>query len=792
MLKRRIFTSLGVLAAAAVGSVPIAIPDAIAQEKAASSLEEIVVTARKREENLLEVPLSLTALTASDIELKGLTQFKDVIDFTPGFFFAEHSVGRGDRSNLILVVRGMHISQENDHQQAATVFVDGVPMLGSVIAGLEDAERIEIVRGPQSAYFGRSTFAGAVNFVTKTPGNEFAGKVVAEAAKFGTTNVGLQIEGPIIDNTLSYRLAGSQYQTDGQWPLGNDPTITLGARKTVSVAGTLYYAPNDSFTAKLRLHGWRDDDGPGAAFGYGIGNGESYFNCNLPNSTLAPRNGANNWICGEAPFPRGSEIQGDFVLTPDKRNLLNGIPTPGLNLDSIFVPPFLDGFGFERRAEQASLIIDYDFANGITLSSSTAYHSNEWLALDDLDRRATAQLGAAVDTALLNSRDLEDFSQEFRLTSPQDQRLRWLLGISHFDFEGIRTSGFRVLGLVLSFSFGNTFDIQTTGIFGAIEYDITDQLTLSVEARHQEDDLTEARTTGAETVSGTFSSFTPRVILDWNVAENLTVYGSYGEGTRPGAFNVNLLGQDQSVLDQLAAIGLGLEVPEEELKSVELGIKGSILDGRGWIQAAIYQADWDAQNIAGTTVTLPDGSTDFIAGSVIGGQIDLSGIEFEGAFAVTENFLLEATASFNDSEIDVNTSCADCGVLLGSSDISGMGKQLQRNPDTQGSLSGTLTGELNSDYDWFARLDYIHTGSRWATDANVTETGASDRFNLRVGIENENLRLELYGKNLSDDLTFTNYQFLIDFANINPAANRVLTGGLPDRRTWGIRASYSF
>ena len=104
----------------------------IAQE-GASLVEEIVVTARKREENILDVPLAITALSASDIEDKGITEFKDIIAFTPGFHFAEHSVGRADRSNRILVIRGMHISQENDHQQAATVFVDGAPMHGSVL-----------------------------------------------------------------------------------------------------------------------------------------------------------------------------------------------------------------------------------------------------------------------------------------------------------------------------------------------------------------------------------------------------------------------------------------------------------------------------------------------------------------------------------------------------------------------------------------------------------------------------------------------------------------------------------
>ena len=444
----------------------------------------------------------------------------------------------------------------------------------------------------------------------------------------------------------------------------------------------------------------------------------------------------------------------------------------------------------ERRAEQYSLVLEYEFENGISVSSSTAYHSNEWMALDDLDRRQTAQLGGIADVTLLNSRDLEDFFQEIRVTSPADRRLRWLVGASIFDFEGNRTSGFKVLGTIRSFSFGNIFDIQTTGIYGSIEYDINDQFTLSVEARRQSDDLTEARTSGAEEASGTFDSTTPRVILDYKLNQDLTIYASYSEGTRPGAFNVGLLGQPQSVLDQLSAgIGLGLEVPEEELTNLELGVKGTVWDGRAQIQAAIYTADWDAQSSAGLAVTLPDGSTDFIAGSVVGGKVDLWGLEFEGVLAATDNLTLEGTFSINDSEIDVNNNCADCGLLLGTSDISGLGKRLGRNPKTQGSFSGTYRGTINSDYDWYGRLDYIFTGTRYATDANLTETGDSHRVNLRAGVETGNLRLELYGENVFEDETFTNYQVLLDFSNF---ANRIITAGLPDKRTWGVRATYTF
>ena len=765
-----------------------AVTPAIAEGESVSVFEEIVVTARKRDENLLEVPLAITALTARDIEEKGILEFKDTVSFTPGFFFAEHSVGRADRSNRILVIRGMAISQENDHQQAATTFVDGIPTLGSAIAGLEDMERIEVLRGPQSAYFGRSTFAGAVNFVTKTPAETFSGKISAEVAEFGTNNLSLQVEGPISDS-LAYRATISQFQTDGQYDLGNQTGITLGEQKTNSYSGTLFYTPNDRLNVKLRFHNFRDEDGPGAAFAYGLGNGESYFNCTLPNSTLAARNGSNNWICGEAPFPRSEQIQGDFILTDDTNNLLNG--SSELPLDSIFLPPFLNDFGFEREAEQVSLVANYEFENSMSISFLSGHNKNDWMALDDLDRRYS-DIGSVNDTALLNSRKLEDWSQELRLTSSQDSRIRWMVGGSYSRFEGTRTSGFRVLGGVRSFSLGNIFDIKTTGIFGSVEYDLSDSLTISLEGRKQWDDIEEARTSGDESVSGSFDSFTPRMILDWTVNDDVTAYASYGEGNRPGAFNVNLIGKSPIVLDQLVEIGLGLEVEEEELRNWEIGVKASLLDGRAWAQAAIYRAYWDAQSIAGTTVTNLDGSTDFIAGVVLGGEIELSGFEFEGAWQVSNFFSLEGTFSLNDSEIIENSSCSDCGPLLGTQDISNQGKRLQRNPKTQGSLSAVFNGQLKNDFGWFARADYIHTGSRYATDANITETGASNRFNLRAGVENESIRLEVFGDNVTDDKTFTNFQFLIDFAYLNPGANRLLTAGLPDKTIWGLRASYRF
>ena len=217
-------------------------------------------------------------------------------------------------------------------------------------------------------------------------------------------------EGPLSD-TVSYRVALSSQDTDGQYKAANDPSLTLGERSTTSFAGTLYFEPNDRFNAKVRFHTWEDDDGPGAAFGYGVNNGEELFDCNLPNSTLAVRSGGGNWFCGVAPFPTAQYIQYDAVMSQQKQDLLNGVATPGLTIDTITDSPFLDGFGFAREADQLSINMNYEMESGITVTSIISSNENRWMALDDLDRRATADLGIR-NVSLLNGRDLEDSSVE--------------------------------------------------------------------------------------------------------------------------------------------------------------------------------------------------------------------------------------------------------------------------------------------------------------------------------------------------------------------------------------------
>ena len=780
------------VAMAAMFTLPGAVPSAKAQE-AGPSLEEIVVTARKRDESQLDIPIAVSVLSSDDIAFKGIAELPDVVDFSPGFHYGGPTAGGNNRGTRRLIMRGMQVSTDAQTRQGATMFVDGAQVLGSEVGSFMDVERIEVVKGPQSAYFGRATFAGAINVITRNPGNEWRGTLKGEAGSYGKSDFGSSIEGPLVADKLSFRFSGSQYGNDGQYLNSANPTEHLGATKTTDGALTLYATPSERFTAKLRLHYWEDNDGPGADLAYGRDNGEDVFNCNLGGTnTGVPAGGPNNYVCGTPRAPSGSEIGVDTIVNDRVRQAISQM--------------FIDGFGFERHAYETSLGLDYQFENGWTLSSMTAAHSSESASLRDLDGRTDVlcqdaagcgsgqfALGEPLASVFLASQnEVEDFSQDISLSSSAEQRLRWTVGLNYSEIE---SRG--VVPTTLSAfpsPFGLTADkVETLGIFGSLGYDITDQVTLSVEGRSQDDDVTNINFGNGVTIEGTFSSFTPRIIFDYKPNEDMTLYASYAEGTRPGEFNAVLVGVPPEVLACIAmeTEGSALNVPEEDLENLELGFKGRLWDGRAVVTVALYKSEWRNQRDRGLApCENPPGSgnVQFFATTGTGGGTDLQGIEVEFAFAATDNITLEGTYAYNDSEI-LARSCADCGRITG--DLNGaVGNEFSRSPKSSGSLSASYQGTLSGRTDWFARADYIYRGNQWATDQNVASTGSMGRLNLRVGIQTESLRVEVYGTNITDDKTFNGYQRLTDWG-FNFGGS-VLTAGLPPKPVYGVRATYEF
>ena len=799
--------SLFVAMTVAAGSGFVSVANA--QDEERLQLEEITVTARKRDESIQDAPYTITALTSADIEVKGINELQDIVSFSPGFFYSENAVGKNSRESRRLIFRGMNPRTDLMHRQAASVFIDGAPTIGPEFGSIENVERIEVLKGPQGAHFGRSTYTGALNIITKDPGDEFSGRVDVTSGQYGLSRRAITLDGPITES-IGYRVTASAYETGGQYDNAAVAGQKLGARSTDDFSLTLAFNPSDNLSAKLRYHTWKDNDGPDAATALDYRSG--YTNCQpgamVNRLAYDPVNGLSHpmvpldYVCGEVPIPSAAHIGMD-TGSPRALAMLNSHTNGTFPLwNGVRSTPDLiapDHFGLERDAEEVSLAIDYDFDNGMNLNVIYAAHENSYGSHNDLDRRATENLdlagqGGAIwgsfwanhpaDAQDLRMQAMEDSSWEVRLSSSDDQKLRWSVGYSDVEMNNMS----QIIGSMFGYTLrndgangdpirvGNPIEggnvplcnawgadrcgwygeqtsnatntqwatINTSAVYATLTYDLTEKLSLSAEVRRQKDEVNEGSYDNGSTVEvrnaiGEFTSTMPRFIADFKANEDTTIYLSYAEGVLPGLFNPALIGLSDSQLAEISGQtgGADVEVDEEVAENWELGLKRSFLDGRGFVSAAYYSTDLTNVHIPsvafysdvdedGNAIQVPTGN---ITGQ--GGNAELNGLELEGTVLLNENLTLGFTYALNDSELGNTFSSPDAQDLLGDSSLA-VGNQFSRYPKTSGSVSLDFNKDVAAG-EFFARADVIYTGKMYASNAMLAHTGTGQRINLRTG-----------------------------------------------------------
>ena len=750
--------------------------------------EEVIVSARKRDESLQDIPLAITAFSAAKIDAMGARDLEDISEFTPGLYFVETGGGfnTGGRGPTVIRFRGMNSDSSGITQPLGALFVDGVYVAGGAQGlGLDNLERIEVIKGPQSAYFGRSTFGGAVNYVTRAPSEEFEGRVSAELANFGTTDISATMSGPLMGDKLAAQLHARYYETDGQYKNASSSGGRLGEQETKSISLGLFANPVDSFSATARVMYYEDEDGAPASVQYGT----VRHNCNL---------GSGTFFCGVLPRPTAQEISLDTTITPNHQYFLLD---NAKNLSSINRKSSLSHFGLKRDVLRLSLSMDWDIRDSLTLSSITAKNKENFEYLSDLDGRAMEFFPDVAwnNWASQSETKLEDFTQELRLASDSGSKLNWMVGVNYITQKVHGTT--RHYAPALFFKppyapdghYGQYDDnllrideVATTGVFGALSYMINDQLTLDLEGRYQWDEV-KSTAWMQETLQKTWDGFTPRVILSYQANEDWMVYGTYSVGKRPGRFNAQLVGQTQEVVNEIIRqTGAGLYVDEEELYNYEVGTKGTFMDGRALMALSVYFMDWKNQH-TGTQAIIGTGTdVNFYSTTSAIGQTHLKGVELEMGWIATDELRFDATYNIADSEYKKYV-CDFCKSITGSSDVTG--NRAARFPRESGTFSGTFNKPVSSDIDMFVRADYIYRGSSYLEAINAAKTGSMTRVNLRSGLRSEGWSAEAYVENLLDDKALVTAARITDLFTLD-RSGVALT--LPERRTYGVRLKYFF
>ncbi len=807
---------------------------AIAQQT--NSLEEIVVTARKREEKLLNIPISVTVFSEQEIQNAQVFDMRQIAKLSPGAYI--QTVGGNGAGRYIpsLIFRGMTSANALPRIQTGAVFMDGIFVSGGINAiNTVDVQRVEVLKGPQNAYFGRNTFGGAINFITRTPGNEFAGEFSALASTRDSYDVNLNIEGPLIQDKLSARASvlthkkGSHYTAlDGG---------RLGVETTKSVAGTLYATPTDNLWLRFRGYYQRDDDthGPlahlsGPLHGGNSCAGKTFQGFDAVTKVARTYSLSIPYICGKIPTVKdvGAGIisvntnlrSPRLTALGNPNGLINAFVNNSLNDPLIAAAPKLDHFGLVRNIVRLTGQGEYTFDNGINFSFNAGYDDTETMAIFDGDRSNEENIYGA-QPALFEVKHVEA-----RIASAPDQSLRWMLGGNLY--EGEFYSSFGGGGSVLyqvrtaptapvatapfstitpgALGANNGELAKVSAVFGSLEYDITEQLSVQGEIRYQKD---QSRLTAAPNLNAVFKDWLPRVIVNYKPVEDWTVYASWARGVLPGTFN----GQYTTAsafhrgLIEAAFPGVTELAGSDKLDSYEIGSKQQLLDGRFQYTIAAYKMTWSNLKATAAFVvpTTPGAATTFTyTGIIVPGDAKLKGIEWESTALLTDKWDLNLKANYQSGKY---TNFVQPFLAQLTSNVTRFdGNHLARVPKVSGSLASTYKDDLIGDWNWFLRGDVTYTGSAWDSEANIVKTDPYYRVNARIGVETDNLSIELYATNLFDNRDWE-YAFRNVFQGSAGSIFQALpTGfgfpafgfpqgifvGVPDKRDVGMRVNYKF
>lgn len=705
-------------------------------------IDEITVTVRKRDEMLLEVPVAVTAMTARLIEDLGLRQLNDVARHTPGFSFSS-STGRQPASDRP-VMRGLTTIRNGiANANVAATFVDGIYLGGTAQpTDLVNLERVEIIRGPQAAQYGRGTFAGAINYVTRRPTAEFEGELIATGAGHETFELNGWFSGPLIDDRLGYFVAAGHRQYGGEYKNTRDGS-DVGGEQSNSFSTKLYWTPVEEMDITLKLGLQRTDDDHYAIY-------------------LQPRE-LNNCCFRDAEAPRAREYYIGTAQTADEVTLFTDL------LDAA------GGSGTELDRELAALDIDWRMPAGYLLSSLTGYVG------DELDRGFDASLAAYDPLSFLpgsftqvDELEQTDFSQELRLSSPADGALRWAAGLYYYAGTFEETLDNRVYvdpagELVVAPNFTPLTEdgIENVAIFGSMDLNFARHWNAGLELRWARDEITvtnrsnDGTATFLEEFNEDFSGFTPRFTLGYSQNAELLYYLNIAKGTNPGDFNPDVPSLPDGSPDESFRA-----VDEEELWNYELGLKGQWWQRRVSGSLAAYFLDVDNQQTTGL-VELADGSTATIIQNI--GRTEVYGFESEFVATMLERVSARVTYAYTHAEIRERISIDEADLrgsdgspqqarLLG--DVSG--RRVPRVPEHTASVMLRYNQSLFDWGTWYVTGDYTYESSSFAQEHNLIETGAQNLVGLRTGFSGETWDASIWVTNLFDETTPADIQRYFD------------------------------
>ncbi|MFC7050010.1 TonB-dependent receptor [Emcibacter nanhaiensis] len=753
------------------------------------TLEEITVTARKREESLQDTPLSVSAFTTVGLEKRGMTNLADLSAYTPNINI-NNGLVTGGSTNAAVFVRG--VGQRDfifPTDPGVGIYVDGVYIARSFggMLDLADVERIEVLRGPQGSLYGKNTIGGAINVTTTRPRGELEGRIKATTGSRNRIDVEGNINFPIAEDKLYGKIAAATKNQDG-YDVRQTDGLDMGNTNLDAIRGGLNWLASDNVEVYLSV-----------------------------DATRVRQNGAPGTILETFDDPTGLYAIYNALAVP-MWNAILGLPSDSL-FDDRWVtddpPSASNGTGpSEDNVDTwgATATVDWEISDNLMFKSITGYREMDAIIKVDMDYTPYPVVHTDEE------QHQKQFSQEFQLSGTAvDGKLEWLLGGYYFNeqandvnqtymtsglFDALEALPAALIPLAAGVTcpaafpapcaggvgnpYNTLFDLDvhpTTSLdtdnwaaFLHLTYDLTSKLSLTLGGRYSYEKKVyfidsyypnSGRIANPPTTDKqTWSKFTPKVGLDYHVNDDVLLYASFSKGFKSGGWNPR-------PLDPLEFKPYG----QENLTAYEMGVKSRLLDNRMTLNVAGFYSQYNDLQLSINSVNPANGSLLLTVANA--GDVDIWGIEAEIVARPTPELNLNLGLGYLDNKYtylaDSVGYSKDNELPLSSKWMINAGAEYEI-PLGDGMGSLTLRGDLNY------RSKFFHNPQNTPEIAQDGYVLVNARLTWRD--EGENWQVAVFGTNITDEKYITSAENVPSFGFRNAVYGRPAE--------WGLSVSRSF
>ncbi len=714
------------------------------QESGVRQLEEVIVSAQRREESIQDVAIAISAFSEEDLEKLGAVSMERVARVTPGLYFREDNSIKSSGTSI----RGIRaVSGSAGADPSVGYYIDEV-YLGNTVGSvfdLYDAERIEVLRGPQGTLYGRNTIGGVINVTSKRPTDELSGKFMAQVGNYDFQRYMGTISGPLIEGKLNGLITGLYHEREGYMDnafLGTD----TNDRNQWGVRTSLHFTPSERWDFLLSADA-REVDQKAQTF-----------------ETLA---------------------NDDASLLGSLGLLVNRDPEDRVTFgDFPGAETLEDAYGVSLRGVYT--------ADSYEIVGVGGYRTYEYFVDGESDLLPFG-IGRNFDPE-----DLEMWTGELRISSRTDNDLQWLAGVYYSEIDSTNDGGILIqndlltllgagfLGEVSGGSRGE-HTAETFALFASFDYRFSDQWELTLGARHtwEEKDFFWVQQdleaifgapilggTGSAEASDSWNETTPTVTLRYRPTDDVMLFATYSRGFKSGGYNV-----DSGVPEQQSE---GFD--PEFLDNFEIGIKSTWLDQRLLVNASIYSMIWEDIHIRADDPSTPESFDPRITNA---GEAHSDGVELEVKAILSDRLSLYVAGNYIDAGYDEGELPVGVGAGIPLDHFTAtpeytLSADLEYVIPLPGEFDLTLRGE-------YRRQGETYLDPRPSALDPFNRQSAYTLYNARATLNADNWYLALWGYNLSDETYLVS---TFDLLN-NPFVSQYFSVlGAP--RTYGVELQYTF